>query len=257
MMMETAVYTREFLMAREMLRRGELGRVQFLRGAHYQDMQNWPPYWNGLPPMWYATHAVAPCLALAGTHARAVYCLGSGMMSPELQAVYGNPFPAETAIFQLAESHAAMEVTRSLFQTARAYQESFHVYGDRRSFEWAQVEDEAPLVHELAPAGESRGGKVQITRTEAPDRADLLPKPIKRFTRRGKYDDTNPQQAFETGGGHHGAHPHLVHEFVRSIVEQRAPAIDAVTAARWTAAGLCAHASAMQGGVRVEVPSFG
>lgn len=256
MMMETAVYTREFLMAREMLRRGELGRVQFLRGAHYQDMQNWPPYWRGLPPMWYATHAVAPCLALAGTHARAVHGFGSGIMTPELQEAYGNPFPIETAIFQLAESHAAMEVTRSHFQTARAYQESFHVYGDRRGFEWAQLEGEAPVVHELVPAGKSRGGKVWVTRTEAPDRADLLPEAIARFTRRGKYDDTNPQQTFETGGGHHGAHPHLVHEFVRSIVEQRAPAIDAITAARWTAAGLCAHASAMQGGARVEIPSF-
>lgn len=256
MMMETAVYTREFLMVREMLQRGELGRVQFLRGAHYQDMQNWPPYWRGLPPMWYATHAVGPCLALSGTRARAVHCFGSGTMTPELQEVYGNPFPIETAIFQLADSNAAMEVTRSLFQTARAYQESFHVYGDLRGFEWAQVEGEAPIVHEFAPASENRGGKVRITRTEVPDRADLLPAAIARFTRRGKYDDTNPQQTFETGGGHHGAHPHLVHEFVRSIVERRAPAIDAVAAARWTAAGICAHASAMQGGARVEIPSF-
>ena len=48
----------------------------------------------------------------------------------------------------------------------------------------------------------------------------------------------------------------LVHEFVRSIVEERAPAIDAVTAANWTAAGICAHQSAMQGGAEVEVPRF-
>jgi len=47
-----------------------------------------------------------------------------------------------------------------------------------------------------------------------------------------------------------------VHEFVRSIVEGRRPAIDAVTAANWTAAGVCAHESAMQGGAEVEVPAF-
>ena len=51
MMMETAVYTREFLFVREMSRRGELGRIQMLRGAHDQDMENWPSYWAGLPPM--------------------------------------------------------------------------------------------------------------------------------------------------------------------------------------------------------------
>jgi hypothetical protein len=49
----------------------------------------------------------------------------------------------------------------------------------------------------------------------------------------------------------------MVHEFVRSIVEGRRPWIDAVTAANWTAAGICAHASAMQAGKAVEVPSFG
>jgi predicted dehydrogenase len=60
MMMETAVYTRPFLHAKSLSDGGEFGRIQFLRGAHYQDMECWPPYWSGLPPMWYATHAVGP-----------------------------------------------------------------------------------------------------------------------------------------------------------------------------------------------------
>ena len=80
MMMETAVYTRQFLYARELVRSEKLGRIQFLRGAHYQDMENWPNYWMGLPPMWYATHAVAPCLAIAETRAVRVHCFGSGVM---------------------------------------------------------------------------------------------------------------------------------------------------------------------------------
>ncbi|HBM80617.1 MAG TPA: oxidoreductase, partial [Clostridiaceae bacterium] len=45
-------------------------------------------------------------------------------------------------------------------------------------------------------------------------------------------------------------------EFVRSIVEDRRPWIDAVTAANWTAAGICAHESAMHGGDEVIIPSF-
>ena len=52
MMMETAVYTRPFLFARDLKRQGRFGRLQFLRGAHYQDMECWPSYWAGLPPMW-------------------------------------------------------------------------------------------------------------------------------------------------------------------------------------------------------------
>ncbi len=45
-------------------------------------------------------------------------------------------------------------------------------------------------------------------------------------------------------------------EFVRSIVEDRQPAIDALTAAHWTAAGICAHESALAGGLEVLVPDF-
>ena len=50
MMMETTLYTRQFFYAREMLMKGEFGKIQFLRGSHYQDMANWPSYWLGLPP---------------------------------------------------------------------------------------------------------------------------------------------------------------------------------------------------------------
>jgi predicted dehydrogenase len=91
--METAVYTTRFFHAKKMVERGEIGRIQFLRGAHYQDMEGWPNYWRGLPPMHYATHAVAPVLALANTRAKSVHCFGSGTMAPELQAQYGNPYP--------------------------------------------------------------------------------------------------------------------------------------------------------------------
>jgi len=48
----------------------------------------------------------------------------------------------------------------------------------------------------------------------------------------------------------------LAHEFVMSIVEGRRPRIDAVTAANWTAPGICAHESALRGGQAIEVPAF-
>src|SRR5690606_13644132 len=68
MMMETAVYTREFLYVKDLHNRGEIGKIQFLRGSHQQNMSlpGWPDYWYGFPPMHYATHAVSPLLDLAG-----------------------------------------------------------------------------------------------------------------------------------------------------------------------------------------------
>src|SRR6201994_618381 len=41
MMMETAVYTREFLWARDLVAAGALGRVSYARGTHFQDMTGW------------------------------------------------------------------------------------------------------------------------------------------------------------------------------------------------------------------------
>ena len=259
MMMETAVYSRHLLYVRDLVATGQLGRIQLLRGAHYQDMENWPAYWAGLPPMHYATHAIAPCLAVADTHAVAVHCFGSGAMRPELHEQYDNPFPVETAIFELAGDSLAMEITRSLFETARGYTESFMVYGEKMTVEWPQIEEEDQLVvFSMRPAAEAegRGSELGLERVSPPDRQDLLPSPIARFTVRGNYDDTNPQKTFDTGGGHHGSHPHLVNEFVRSIVEERKPWIDECCAARWSAAGVCAHESAMKGGKRVEVPAY-
>ena len=67
-MMETTVFTREYLFVKELVAQGELGRIQFIRAAHHQEMAagNWPSYWPGMPPMHYATHCVGPVLGLTG-----------------------------------------------------------------------------------------------------------------------------------------------------------------------------------------------
>ncbi len=243
MMMETAVYTREFLFVRDAYARGDLGALTFLRGTYFQDLEgDYPAYWRAQPPMHYATHAVAPLLALAGTRAARVCCLGSGRLRPDIQQPGGNTFPLQTAIFRLAGTDIAAEVTRSWFQTARAYTEAFSAYGDRGGFEWQQLEDEDPLLFTLGPEEPSRRGRpVAATRVAVPDRADLLPDAIAPFT----------------ASGHGGSHPHLAHEFVRSIIEGRPPAVDAVTAADWTAPGLCAHESALRDGEPTVIPDWG
>ncbi|WP_409344735.1 Gfo/Idh/MocA family protein [Paenibacillus sp. MBLB4367] len=247
MMMETAVYTREFLYVRELAVSGRLGRIQFLRGCHQQEMAGWPGYWEGLPPMHYATHAVSPLLALAGKEAGHVACFGSGRIEERLASKYGSPFAVESALFRQRDSELAMEVTRSLFETSREYVESFDVYADKMSFEWQRLEAESPIVF----AGEE-GRRVNV-----PDYAHLLPEPIRKYTTEGVYDDAgNEHLSFKQGSGHGGSHPHLAHEFVMSIVEKRRPFPDALMAANWTCAGICAHQSAMRGGAIVDIPRF-
>jgi predicted dehydrogenase len=246
MMMETVVYSREFLYVQDLVRSGELGRIQFLRGSHQQEMGGWPGYWEGLPPMHYATHAVSPLLALAERPAMAVSCLGSGRIDEDLVGKYGSPFAIESAHLRLADTDIAAEVTRSLFNTAREYRESFDVYGSLRSFEWEQTQGSGFVVH----VGE------QPEVVEMPDFAERLPEEIRPFTTHGVYDDEHEHLSFIQGSGHGGSHPHLVHEFVSSILEGRPSAIGPVTAANWTSVGIVAHQSAMAGGEWIELPEF-
>ncbi len=260
MMMETTLYTYQFFYVRQMLQSGELGKIQFLRGSHYQDMDNWPDYWMGLPPMHYGTHAIGPMVALSGSRVKRVNCYGSGTMADWLTEQYGNPFPVESALLEF-ENGLKGEATRSLFETAREYQEGLFVYGSKKSFEWGFKDSDNPCITTLTPPEKGsnvRGGATTCEVKQLPNFHSTLPEEIQRFTVGGNYDPLNPQKSLQegAGGGHHGSHPHLVHEFVMSIIEDRKPAVDEVLAANITAAGICAHISAMNGGESVIVPEF-
>jgi predicted dehydrogenase len=248
MMMETAVYTREFLYVKELRDSGKLGRLQFVRAAHHQEMAaGTGRVLAGMPPMHYATHCVGPCLALTGKQAEWVSCLGSGRIMDDLAARYGSPFAVETTHIKLKDSDLSAEVSRSLYNTAREYIESFDAYGSLATFEWQQIEKEDPVVF----VGE------KAERVKIPDYAHLLPAPIQRFTTQGVYDmSEHTHMSFIQGSGHGGSHPHLVHEFVMSIVDDREPYPDVFQSANWTSAGICAHESAFKGGALVKVPDY-
>ncbi|MGG5903311.1 Gfo/Idh/MocA family protein [Sphingobacterium daejeonense] len=248
MMMETALYTREFLYGLKLAESGQLGRIQFVRGSHIQDMsmEGWAEYWKGYPPMLNGTHAISPLLRINNTLAESVVCHGSGRLSEDLANRYNSPFAVETATFKLKNSDVVAEATRSLFDVVRQYRESYDVYGTKMSFEWEQLQDEE---HVIFDGGEN------ASRIDVPDTDDLLIPEIASFTKREKIDDPN-HVSFLQGAGHGGSHPHLVQEFVAAIVEDRDSAVDAEVAANYTLAGICAHESAMKGGIRVEIPTF-
>ncbi len=240
MMMETSVYTHHYHYVKNMYESGELGRIQFMRGSHYQNMSGWASYWMGLPPMHYGTHAISPMVALSGSRIKRVHCFGSGTMAEWLSEQYGNPFPIESALFEF-ENGMKGEATRSLFETARFNQEGFFVYGSKKSFEWGFGEHDKPYVTTLEES-EEKNVRTYPTfgQIDLPNYSSLLPKELQEYA----------------DGAHHGSHPHLVHEFMMSIVENRKPEINEVIGANITAAGICAHISAMKNGEGVIVPEF-
>ena len=251
-MAETVVYAREYLYMKELRDKGVLGKLQFVQASHQQDMDGWPNYWPGLPPMWYATHCVGPVSGLAGAPAEYVSCFGSGTIRKELQKKYNSPFAVETAHIKFKGTDLSARIIRSLFDTARQYRESIDVYGDKASVEWPLIEHE-PLVMHRAKLPESKIPK----HVKAPDFAKLLPKQIRPFTTNGVYGvGKKAHLSFTQGAGHGGSHPHLVHEFVSAVVENRDPFPNARQSANWTCVGLCAHQSALKGGAIVKLPAF-
>ncbi|WP_405793902.1 Gfo/Idh/MocA family protein [Streptomyces sp. NBC_01506] len=240
MMMETGAYSDPVVHIKRLVDSGEFGNVVFGRGEHHQDMEGWPGYWVGLPPMWYSTHALAPVLAVLGKRPTTVRALGAGLLPEEARGVWGNPYPMETALYELADSTATVQVTRSMFQTARAPVESFSLYGERHGLEWGRTTEEAPLYFSWGERGPNgRGRVVDAVSYQPPDLSDTMPPELARGSQL-----------------YWGAAPRLVHEFVSSIVERRRPSLDAVVAAQWTAAGFAAHESAVGGGSAVEIPAF-
>lgn len=248
MMMETALYSREFFLARRLLSAGAFGRLSYFRGEHLQNLDGFPPYWLGYPPMHYLTHVLSPALALAGARAESVCCLGSSRLTPDRVGVGGPGFGTEAALFRLkpadpdVDPELVANITMSFFQLGRSYLEGFSVYGDSGALEWPQLEGGPMRQFQMPPwDGGPRGRSVTDRDVFPPSAPELLPEELRPFA----------------DGGHGGSHPHLVHEFVSSLVEDRPARVDPRVAATLTAPDIGAHASALRGGAEVAVPDYG
>lgn len=248
MMAETVVYSREFLYIKDLYEKGELGKIQFMKASHPQDMDGWPEYWERMIPMHYATHVVSPVLGLVDGLAEYVSCFGSGTIREELAQKSGNSSAVESCHIKVKDSDLSAQIWRFLFDTARQYRESFDVYGTKKSFEWALVEGEWHVLHTAKKPEPDIPTKVEV-----PDFAHLLPQEIQKFTQ--SIEDAD-HLSFVQGGGHGGSHPHLVNEFVSSLTNNRDPWPNAVTSANWTCVGICAHESTKKGGELVKLPEF-
>jgi predicted dehydrogenase len=248
MMAETVVYSREFLFIKEMYDQGELGKIQYMKASHPQDMDGWPEYWERMIPMHYATHVVSPVLGLVNGRAEYVSCFGSGAVRDDIREKSGNSFAVESCHIKIADSDISSQIWRFLYDTARQYRESFDVYGTKKSFEWTLVEGEEHVLHTAKKPEPEIPSRVAV-----PDYAHLLPEEIRAFTQ--TIEDAD-HLSFVQGGGHGGSHPHLVNEFVRALIDDRDPWPNAVTSANWTCVGICAHESATKGGEIIRLPAF-
>ena len=258
MMMETSVYGREYRYAAMLHRDGRLGGLTHYRGFHIQNLDGFPRYWLGYPPMRYVTHALSPILALTATTVEDVVAYGTGRLRDDRRGDFDNPFPMEVGLFRLRGRDLVAQVEMSFFQTARPYIEGFDLHGDAMSIEWPVEEGEPLRTYTLLPPGSDggRGRRAAMEPVDPPDDVAALPPSLVGFVRTYEVTPVDGGPPIRHVAGHGGSHPFLVHEFVSSIVEGRPPAIDAPIAAAWTAPGIVAHESALRGGARLAVPTF-
>jgi hypothetical protein len=143
------------------------------------------------------------------------------------------------------------------------------VYGSKKTFEWPLIEGEGPVLH-TAKKSQAESAK----RVKVPDYAHLLPAEVRLFTTTpiseldevrnvassegADPDGTHAHLINDPGSleGHGGSHPHLAHEFVSAMIEDRDPFPNAVQSANWTCVGILAHESAMKEGEKIYLPEF-
>src|SRR5258706_14231248 len=235
MMAETVVYSREFLFIKEMYKKGDLGKIQYMAASHPQDMDGWPAYWEKMIPMHYATHVVSPCLGLVNGRAEYVSCFGSGTVRDDIAQKSGNKFAVESCHIKVKDSDVVAHIWRFLYDVARQYRESFDVYGTNKSFEWTLVEHQSHVIHTAKKPEPEIPSKIEV-----PDYAHLLPEPIRRFTNPQEIHDAQ-HLSFIQGGGHGGSHPHLVNEFASAFANNRDPIPNATTSGNCACVRFDAH----------------
>ena len=244
MMMETVVYSREYLFVKELYDKGELGKIQFLQASHQQDMDGWPNYWPGLPPMHYATHCVGPCLALHGRARPSTSPASARARIREelIREVQLARSPSRRPHQAHATPTSSARIYRSLFDTARQYRESFDVYGSKKSFEWPLIEGEEPVIHTAKKPEPEIPQRVKV-----PDYAHLLARADPPLHDEGRL---RPRRSTRTCRSCRAAATAArtrtwCTSSSSALVEDRDPFPNAVQSANWTCVGhLCARVGA-------------
>ena len=243
MMAETGYYHPEVMTCREWRRQGRFGTIFYSEAEYFHDLggrrarqyglmydRDGQPTWRfGLAPLRYITHCSGPVVSVTGERLVEVAALGWGEDHETLrQNQYGNRFVNSVALFKTSGGNSSRIAVHWSIATPSA---------ERASFYGAELVFQDPMPGGQAAMVGQPGRKMEPWKPES--HWERLPEPLRH------------------GSGHKGSHPFLTHEFVRALVERRAPAIDIHEALAFTVPGIIADRSAHEGGRWLRVPDFG
>jgi hypothetical protein len=171
-------------------------------------------------------------------------CHGWGDDSPVLKDNdYQNPFWNESAMFKTDQGRAF----RVNIWWAGAHRgcERAQWLGSEMSFFAPHPNGLGPVIVRSSKQTEKDGGGFDrqlaaFEQYQQPEwwKTDMLPEPLRHKS------------------GHEGSHTFITHEFIDSLVHQRKPTVHVAEALAYTAPGIVAHQSALQGGALLKIPSF-
>jgi len=223
MMFETSCYREDLYAMHQIYKAGGFGKIIYSEGEyfHYKP-KGLPSYKNwrdGMPPMYYLTHATAYHLAVTEGCFTEVTCHGIESNLAILKNgdnIYKNKFGTELALFKTNDGGLSRMIYSN--DTNGPFAEEGRVRGEKGSY--------------------SRSKKYSGEMKDLPN----LTRP------------TLPQGV--PAGGHGGSHGQLTHDFICCILEHKKPWIDISLSLNLSVPGIIAHQSALQNGKSLAIPHF-
>jgi hypothetical protein len=215
--------------------------------------------------MLYPTHAVGNVLSVTGRHATHVSCIGvkddrdDGVFDASV-SMWGNDISNATALFKLDDgSVMRTNEFRRVGYPSHIRESRLRIFGTEGSFEqmatvslWQTKKGVEDVTDLLTPRRSARLDDPELEGID-PALRDAFVSGCAPVHDRSRLPETY------TGmhNGHEGSHHFLADDFVRAVVTNTLPPINAWVAARFTLPGIIAHESAKQGGRQLEIPDFG
>lgn len=242
----------------KMREQGELGHVCFAQGeyVHFEEGWNnwvdvetgefstsigrpeggqWEPTWRyelWADPIYYLPHTLSPLLRILGDRVTRVSCMGTRVGS--------HTYPEENPPFREIE-YALMHTAGDTVMAVGAGFTLPYVRRGSTGCHWYELRGTKGSVE--SPRSVEDDFRVWHPGMESFEGMDVSTAPI----------DADAQQA---KSGHGGADFKPVDTFIRAILEDGTPPVDALLAAEITAPAILAAESARRGGKLLEVPDF-
>ncbi|MFN0167212.1 MAG: Gfo/Idh/MocA family protein [Bryobacteraceae bacterium] len=253
MMAETSYYRPEIVTCREWSQEGRFGTIFYSESEYHHegliplmyDDRGLPTWRHGLPPMLYPTHCTGMIVPVTGERLTEVSAIGWGDNHEVVRTnQYQNPFWSETGFFKTSKGHASR--VSVFWHVASGGTERAQFHGDRMSYLMERPEKSKNTVVRISQDGKTviddngyPQGKVMLEAYNQPTHFERLPESMRLRT------------------GHGNSHTFLTHEFIRSIVEDRHPAVNIWEAIAYTLPGIVAHQSALKGCEHLKIKDYG